>query len=63
MKRLYHSNVRFVFIPLLMIITVIVMGGISGSAFVAPAFEPVTMILLGVGLLGLARFRRKVRRG
>jgi hypothetical protein len=41
-----------------MIITFVFFGGIIGSTF-----EPVAMILLGIGLLGLARSRRKVQRG
>ena len=61
MKNLYHSNVRFAFIPMLMIVTFTFLGSVTGSSFLAPAFEPVTMILLGFGLLGLARFRRKAK--
>ena len=60
MKSLYHSNVRLVFIPLLMIIAFAFLCGITGSTFLAPAYEPVAIILLGLGYLGLARSRRKI---
>jgi hypothetical protein len=44
-----------------MIVTFVFIGGATGSTLLAQAFEPVTMILLGFGLLGLARFRRKAK--
>ncbi|MFC1880768.1 hypothetical protein ACFL2S_04615 [Thermodesulfobacteriota bacterium] len=62
MKNLYHSNVKFVFVPLLMIIPFLFLSIIFGTIFVASAFEPVAMILLGIGLLGLARSRRTIQR-
>ena len=58
MKSLYYSNVRLVLIPLLSIITIVFLSGITGAAFAAPALEPVMMLLLGFGLLALARSRR-----
>ena len=61
MKKLYYSNVRFAVIPLLTILILAFISAVSGSAFLSPAFEPFTLILLGFGLLGLARFGRKAK--